>query len=276
LLERISRSSFNLKKLKIILLSLLIIYLASGLVIYLFQEKLIFLDGSIPEDYVYKFQYKFEELNLTTGDDSILNALHFKSEKSKGLIIYFHGNAGDLRRWGKVVEFYVDLGYDVLIMDYRGFGKSTGKRTQANLLSDAELFYQYALNDYSEDRITIFGRSLGTGIASYLASKHKPKQLILETPYYDFKSVVQRYSPIFPVGLALRFNFRSHEYLQSAECPIYIFHGTKDEVVPYRLGQKLAESISNNSVQLITVDGGKHKNLIDFEVFREAMRGILD
>jgi pimeloyl-ACP methyl ester carboxylesterase len=257
LLERISRSSFNLKKLKIILLSLLIIYLASGLVIYLFQEKLIFLDGSIPEDYVYKFQYKFEELNLTTGDDSILNA-------------------GDLRRWGKVVEFYVDLGYDVLIMDYRGFGKSTGKRTQANLLSDAELFYQYALNDYSEDRITIFGRSLGTGIASYLASKHKPKQLILETPYYDFKSLVQRYSPIFPVGLALRFNFKSHEYLQSAECPIYIFHGTEDAVVPYRLGKKLAESISNNSVQLITVDGGKHKNLIDFEVFREAMRGILD
>lgn len=265
-----------MKKLKIILLSLIALYLLSGLIVYLFQERFIFLDGSIPDDYKFEFKSNFEEINLTAVDGANLNAIHFKSENNKGLILYFHGNGGDLRRWAKVTEYYVSLGYDVIVMDYRGYGKSTGKRTEIRLMTDAAMFYDYALNYYREDEITLYGRSLGTGIAAYLAAQYHPKQVILETPYYDFKSVAQRYYPIFPVGLALRFNFKSHVYLKEAKCPIYIFHGTEDEVVPFKSGRKLYESIPSGQAKFFSIEGGKHKNLIEFEPFREGIEGILE
>ncbi len=138
-----------MKKLKIILLSLVALYVLSGLIVYLFQERFIFLDGSIPADYQFNLKSNFKEISLTTDDGSNLNAIHFKTENSKGLILYFHGNGGDLRRWAKVTEYYVGLGYDVIVMDYRGYGKSTGKRTEISLMSDAAMFYDYALNHYS-------------------------------------------------------------------------------------------------------------------------------
>jgi hypothetical protein len=265
-----------LKKLKIILLSLIALYVLSGLIVYLFQEKFIFLDGSIPADYQFDLKSNYEEINLKADDGANLNAIHFKTENSKGVILYFHGNGGDLRRWAKVTEYYVGLDYDVIVMDYRGYGKSTGKRTEVKLMSDAAMFYDYALNHYREDEITLYGRSLGTGIASYLASRRDSKQLILETPYYDFKSVAQRYYPIFPVGLALRFNFKSHIYLKDAKCPIYIFHGTEDEVVPYASAKKLYKSIPAGQARFFSIEGGKHKNLIDFEPFIKGIEGILE
>ncbi|HEY9116552.1 MAG TPA: alpha/beta fold hydrolase, partial [Roseivirga sp.] len=219
-----------MKRLQLIIYSLLFVYLVGFALLFLLQEKFIFLGDELPADYQYEFKASFEELNLENGDAQ-LNALHFKADSAKGLILYFHGNQGNLTRWGNVVIPLIHMGYDVLIMDYRGFGKSKGKRTQMSLLSDVELFYQYALKQYAEDQIILFGRSLGTGLASYLAGKHQPAKLILETPYYSMASVGQQLYPIFPVSWAMRFNFKSYDYLKTGTCPIYIFHGTDDRVV---------------------------------------------
>lgn len=255
--------------------SLLFVYLLGALLLYKFQEKFIFLDGELAQDYVYQFKRPFEEVNLTASDGANLNAVHFKADSTKGLILYFHGNRANLTRWGGIVEDYVKLNYDVLVMDYRGYGKSVGERSMEKLLSDAELFYQYTLTLYPENEVTIYGRSIGTGIASWLAGKHQPKRLILETPYYSLASVAKRYYPIYPPQLALRYNFQSSKYLKTADCPVYIFHGTEDTVVPYKSAKRLYDSLPSGQGQFISIEGGEHKNLVEFEVFREGMKEIL-
>lgn len=265
-----------MKRLKIILLVLLGVYVLSGVALYYLQERIFFLSKTLEADYVFKFSSPFQEVNLTTADGASLNALHFEQPNPKGVILYYHGNAGTLKRWGRVVQYHIKLGYDVVIMDYRGYGKSSGKRSEAKMLSDAMLFYKYTSERYAEDKITVYGRSLGTGLATYVASQNQPRRLMLETPYHDLKSLSQRYYPIFPIGLALRFNFKSNEYMKTVPCPVHIFHGTEDWVVPYSHGKRLFESIPEGQATFYTIPEGAHKNLIEFEEFREAVEGILD
>lgn len=265
-----------MKRLLIIGSSLLFVYILGAVLLYALQERFIFLDGELPQDHAFEFNSKFREINLTTADGAYLNAIHFAAKAPKGIIVYFHGNRGDLTRWGVIVEDYVKLNYDVLVMDYRGYGKSVGKRTMEKLLSDAELFYQYALTLYPENEVTVYGRSIGTGLASWLAGKHQPKRLILETPYYSLNTVAQRYYPIYPSKLALRYNFQSFKYLETAECPVYIFHGTADDVVPYESGKRLHESLPKGQSEFITIEGGRHKNLVEFESFNMELKRVLN
>lgn len=247
-----------------------------GASLYFFQEKILFLPTTLAQDYQYEFRYPFEELFFKTTDEVSINAIHFKTENPKGVILYFHGNAGDLSRWGIVGEHFVSLNYDVLIMDYRTYGKSTGKLSEQGFYDDAEYCYRYLLDIYPEEDILVYGRSLGTGVATYLASKHQPKQLILETPFYSILDVAKQRFPIFPVTSLLKYRFPSNEYIMDINCPITIFHGTEDTVIPYSSAQKLYKVAPQENIRFITVDQGGHNNLISFERYKEGILSILN
>ena len=261
----------KLRKLVVILFGL---YAMIGSVLYFFQEKLLFLPTTLEQDYHYEFEYAYEELFLKTEDNATINALHFKAKKSKGVILYFHGNAGDLSRWGKITEYFVNENYDVLVMDYRTYGKSLGPLSEAAFYKDAQYCYNYLLNQYSENEIALYGRSLGTGIASYLASKNNPNQLILETPYYSILDVAEHRFPLFPLKKLLKYNFPTFQYLPKTTCPTTIIHGTNDNVVPYSSGKKLSE-LGINNLNFITVEGGDHNNLIEFEDYHKTIKNVL-
>ena len=153
----------------------------------------------------FDFQDQFEELFLEAQDGAVINALHFKAEAPKGVILYFHGNAGDLSRWGNITSYFVEKRYDVLVMDYRTYGKSTGELSEKALYDDALMCYSHLLKTYDENDIIIYGRSLGTGMATYMASVKNPKQLILETPYYSLVDIAKRRFPILPVSLFMKY-----------------------------------------------------------------------
>lgn len=243
--------------------------------LYFLQEKILFLPTELPQDYAYSFDYPFEEVFLNPKENVSINALHFKTENPKGVILYFHGNAGDLSRWGTIAQHFVYLDYDVFIMDYRTYGKSTGKLTEQSFYDDAQYCYDYLLNRYQEDQITVYGRSLGTGMATYLASKHQPKQLILETPYYSILDVGKHRFPLLPVGLLLKYKFPSYSYIPDVECPITIFHGTEDSVVPYSSAEKLHSVAPSEATKFITIEGGNHNDLIEFETYKKALKDLL-
>lgn len=243
------------------------LYILIGISLYMFQEKLLFLPTVLEQNYKYTSAYNFEELNLKTEDNASLNALHYKTENPKGVILYFHGNAGDLSRWSKIGEFFVAKNYDVLIMDYRTYGKSTGKLSEQAFYNDAQLFYNYLLKQYNATEITVYGRSLGTGIATYIASKNQLKQLILETPYSSITDVAKHRFPIFPIKWLLRYKFPSQDFIKNVNCPITIFHGTEDAIVPYIFGKKLAKEANESQVSFITIPNGNHNNLISFEAY---------
>ena len=247
-----------------------------ALILYLAQEKLIFQGQSLPADYKFRFDRPFQEGNLVMEDGASINYLHFTSPESNGLIVYYHGNAGSLAGWGYVAEDLRTLGYDVAIMDYRGYGKSFGELSQKSILSDAVSFYQHFKTQYSEDKMILYGRSLGSGISAYVASLHDPSMIILESPYFSFTSLVQNHFPLFPAGPALRYKFRTKDYLKSVECPIYIFHGTEDRIVPIEHGERLIESLSDKkSMQMTVINGGSHNDLDSYEEYWTYLENAL-
>lgn len=245
-----------------------------GTSIAIFQEKLLFLPTQLEEDYQFQFNHQFEELFFTIEENVSINAIHFKAPYSKGVILYFHGNAGDLSRWGTIAEYFVEQNYDVLIPDYRTYGKSKGKLSEDGFYKDAQYCYDYLLSQYSETEITLYGRSLGTGIASYIAFKNKHKQLILETPYYNIADVAKHRFPILPVKKLLKYRFPINEYLPQVEGPITIFHGTDDRIVPFSSGKKLTD-LGIKNLNFVTIQNGRHNNLIEFEIFQKTIDAIL-
>jgi len=263
------------QRLKKVFKTLFILYVMISASLYFLQEKLLFLPTELPQDYQYAFTHSFEEVFLTPEDDVSINAIHFKTENPKGVILYFHGNAGDLSRWGTISEFFVAKDYDVFIMDYRTYGKSKGKLSEQAFYNDAQYCYNYLLKYYSEENITLYGRSLGTGISTFLASQNNPKQLILETPYYSILDVAKHRFPIFPVSSLLRYTFPSNEFIMDVKCPITMFHGTDDRIVPYTSAEKLKEVAPKDKTRFITIEGGSHNNLIEFEVYRKGIEKVL-
>ncbi len=244
-------------------------------VIYFFQENLIFLPTILTQEHVYEMDNSFEEITLVANDGAKLNGLHFKVENAKGTLLYFHGNAGNLQRWGQLTEFFVELNYAVIVMDYRGYGKSTGKKSMENLYADAELWYGYAKQQYPENKVTVYGRSLGTTFATYVSSKNQPRNLVLESPFYSIEEVAKSRFPFLPIKSLLHYKFPTYQFINNVSCPITIYHGTKDRVIDYKQGKRLFTSIENKNKRLVSIPKGGHNNLVSFEGYLDTIEEVL-
>jgi pimeloyl-ACP methyl ester carboxylesterase len=250
------------------------ILLSLGVALYVFQERLIFHPEKLSVKYEFRFDQPFEELNYTTEDGNTLNAILFKATNAKGLVFYQHGNAGNLDYWGARAVDFTQRGYDVLMYDYRGFGKSTGKiKNERMIYSDAVMIYKKLLYDYKERDIIIYGTSLGTGIATRLTHENNPKLLILETPYFNFFDVSKFHYPYLPNSILLHYQFKNNKLLPEIKVPIYVFHGTEDETVPYNSSERLAKLSKN--ITLFTIQNGSHSNLNTFHFYHEKLSEVL-
>lgn len=258
----------RLKKIGIVLAILYVLLIISS---YFLQERLIFFPSKMPMQHEYDFCQPFEELYLTTNDGAKLNAVHIKNNSTKGVALYFHGNSGNVSHLGHVANMFTRKGYDAIMIDYRTYGKSTGAMSEKALNSDAQLFYDYALKQYDENKIVLYGRSFGSGIASRLASKNNPCRLILESPFSSAVDLGYHRFPILPISLLSEFRFPSTDYIKEVKCPIYIFHGTDDQVIPYKFAQKLYKAIPGDGKKFFTIEGGGHSYLQDYDVFKKGM-----
>lgn len=257
-----------------IVLIIIAIYLLISAIYYLIQEKIIFLPEKLPQNFVYKMPLDFEELFIETQENTVLNALHFKKINSQGVIIYFHGNAGSLERWGDVVIDFTSFPYDFFIYDYRTYGKSTGVKSEEGMLHDAKYIVNYLKQYYDEEEMILYGRSLGSGLASYCGTQFNSKTVILETPYYNLYDVAKHYAPFVPSKLLMNYSFRSDLYVQDISCPVYIFHGTKDKIIPYSSAKKLSTKLKPKDT-FITIPNGRHNNLADFDLFQLELKRAL-
>lgn len=255
--------------LSIVILILAIIVLG----VYFFQEKLIFSPEVLNSGYKFHFQFEFDEINYQTSINVQINALHFKAKNSKGVVLYFHGNSGSLRTWGEVADIFLNNNFDLLIYDYRGFGKSKGSLSEESLYDDAMFIYNQLMKEYEEEDIIVYGRSIGTGIATMLASNFSPKQLILESPYYNLEDLVHHIFPFVP-SFFLRYKFNIDQMIKNVKSPISIFHGTLDEVIYFDSCLKLSKHIKNEDI-IIKLQGGHHNDLIDFDEYHSEMIKIL-
>lgn len=258
------------------LILILILYFAIGLAVFAFQEKLIFQSRTLPVNYSYSFNQPFQEYFIPTSDKESLNALFFPSPSpSKGLILYAHGNADNLERWGKYAKDFTSLGYDILMHDYRGYGKSTGTPNENDFYRDANDILQWAQYHLKYTRLIFYGRSMGSAVASHLATEENPDLLILETPFDEIKNVV--YWPLKPLVniFPLKTNFSNKNSLHKTRCKTIIFHGTEDWVVPLSSALKL-KPLLRNEKDFIIIDGAGHRNLSDFPSYHSNLARILN
>ena len=257
-----------------ILIIILVLYIIVCGILFMFQEKLIFFPQKLDKNYHFRFDQQFEEINVITNDGISLNGLLFKADSSKGLIYYLHGNAGSLSSWGEVAKIYTDLNYDVFMLDYRGYGKSEGSiNGQELFFQDIQTVYDELKKKYTEDKIIVLGYSIGTGLASKVASTNNPKLLILQAPSYSLTDMMQHIYPIFPTFI-LKYKFETNEYIKDCKMPIVIFHGNQDEVVYYESSLKLKEHFRQQDT-LITLKGQGHNGMTDNEVYKTEIRKIL-
>ncbi|RYZ46265.1 MAG: alpha/beta fold hydrolase, partial [Sphingobacteriales bacterium] len=164
---------------------------------------------------------------------------HFTVSKPLGLILYFHGNTRSIKGWAKYAKDFTRYQYDVVLVDYRGFGKSTGKRSEHDMLNDMQFVYDSLAVQYTEHHIIVYGRSLGSGFAAKIASDNKPRYLILDAPYFNFAKAIKRFLPILPIRFLLRFQLRTDKWIRHVNCHTYILHGTKDRLLPISNSEQL-------------------------------------
>ena len=265
-----------MKRIKRTLAALGVGYLLLIFLTYMLQERLIFHASQLPEDYTYNFEWSFEEINIEGAQGNSLNGLYFTLENPDGLILYYHGNAGDLSRWGKVVAYFQQFNYEVIVMDYRGYGKSTGNYDQDMMYAEAERWYAFAKTKTSEDRITLYGRSLGTTFATYVASKNKPERLILESPFKSLKDVARKRYWFLPVRYLLKYEFPTHTFISGVQCEVSLFHGTQDRVVPFDHSLELKRLLEERQTSWIPIEGGGHNDLVLFDAYREGIEKALE
>ncbi|MFT5077731.1 MAG: pimeloyl-ACP methyl ester carboxylesterase [Planctomycetota bacterium] len=256
--------------------TIITIYLVISVLLYFLQDQFLFKPEKLPKDFQFLYEHQdVEEYNLETRDGAVINGLHFKVEKPKGVVLYLKGNSKSIKGWGKFAIDFTRNKYDVIMVDYRGFGKSTGKRSQKAMKHDLQYVYNKIRERVSEEYIILYGRSLGSGFATKLASMNNPRMLILDAPYYSLQKVTARYAPFMPLSLILKYPIPTHKWLKYVNCPIHIIHGTNDKLIPFKVGVKLSQ-IQPNSTKLYPIIGGGHKNMNAFESYHVALSRIIN
>ena len=250
-------------------------YILISVLLYYLQDYFLFKPEKLPKDFNFYYEnQQVSEYNLETRDGAIINGLHFGVEKPLGVVLYLKGNSKSIKGWGKFAVDFTRNHYDVIMIDYRGFGKSTGKRSQKAIKHDLQFIYNKIREKVSEKYIIIYGRSLGSGFATKLASMNNPKMLILDAPYYSLTKVTGRYMPFMPLSIILKYPMPTYKWIKYVKCPIHIIHGTKDKLIPFSSSVKLSQ-VNAKLTRLHPIIEGGHKNLNNFETYHKILSEII-
>lgn len=235
----------------------LIIYLLLCFGVYFLQAKLVFVPtvgepGRVPSE----LGLEYEDLRLKSGNEQI-HAWFVPARNARGTVLFCHGNAGNLGHRLATIKIWNDLGMNILLFDYRGFGSSTGAPTEEGCYEDVMACYNWLTeNNNLKKPLVIHGRSLGGGIASWAANQLDCDGLILESTFTSIPDMGAHYYPFLPVSLISSINFRSIDEVKKLKVPLLVAHGPADEIIPYHMGKKLAKEGNCELIELI----GDHNN----------------
>jgi len=251
-------------------------YCALGVIFYFLQDYILFHPAPLQKNNKYDFNSLHTEINIPFDQESNLAIVEFKNDQAiaKGVVLYFHGNKKNIGWYAKYAPRFTAEGYELWMLDYPGFGKSTGIFTDERLYDYALQLYKLARTRFEPGQIIIYGKSLGTGIASQLASVRDCKRLILETPYYSLQSLLSHFLPIYPVGQMLHYHLSNADYLPKVTAPVTIFQGTSDWLIPYSNASRLIPLLKPGD-EFIPIDKGSHNDLGDFPVFGRKLDSLL-
>ncbi|MFQ5529204.1 MAG: alpha/beta hydrolase [Gemmatimonadota bacterium] len=247
---------------------------------YLRQESVIFHPSVLPAGHRFAFNRPFEEHDIQMEDGIALNALLFEANRGHepsaipGVVFYLHGNAGDLQSWGYHADLYVDAGYDFLVVDYRGYGKSGGRISgEAELHADVQTVWDWLAARYDPASIVVVGYSLGSALGARVACVNGARQLVLLAPFFSGRDIGRRVAPWLPSAL-IRYPMRTDLLLADCELPVTLVHGERDATVRPEASTRLLELLGDGG-RLVLLPGAGHQDIGEDPEFRSAMLELL-
>ncbi len=205
----------------------------------------------------------FEDVELVTEDKIHLHGWFIPSDNAHGTLLFFHGNAGNISHRLDSIAIFNRMRLNVFIIDYRGYGQSQGQVTETGTYRDAEAAWSYLVETRGIDanKIVVFGRSLGSSIAAWLASQHTPAGLILESSFSSVPSMAQRLYPFLPVKWLAKFSYDTRQYVSNIACPLLVVHSKNDEIIPYAEGRLVFDAAPADK-QFLDIRGGHNDGFL--------------
>lgn len=224
------------------------VYVVFALMLYLFQGRMVYLSnlperalGAWPSD----IGLDYEDVSLTTSDNERLHGWYIPAVDSRGGLLFLHGNAGNISHRLDSIKIFHELDLDILIIDYRGYGQSTGKASEQGTYLDAQAAWDYLINSrrIPADQIIVFGRSLGGAIGAWLGVQHTPAAVIIESSFSSGVDMAHQLYPFLPVRLITRLKYPVVDYAARLDCPVLVVHSRHDEIIPFTMGQAIYAAV---------------------------------
>ncbi len=248
------------------------------LLAFIFQPSLVFFPdrrmGATPA----QLGVRYKDVFFDTEDGVKLNGWYIPIENARGVLVFCHGNAANISNRLESIQIFLKLGLSVFIFDYRGYGRSDGKISEAGTYLDARAAVDYLLTEEGvpADRMILFGRSLGAAVAVELATRRRPRALILESAFTSISDIGQRTYPFLPVKWLSRIKYDSTRRVSDLDVPKLFIHSPEDDVVPFDLGQRLYAAAAEPKT-FLRIMGDHNTGFVDSEaVYTDELRRFLD
>ncbi|MDH4099281.1 MAG: alpha/beta hydrolase [Nitrospirota bacterium] len=253
-------------------------YAALLLLVFVFQSRLLYFPVKTIEATPAEAGLAFEPVRIATEDGVELDGWFVPANKPRGVLLFFHGNAGNISHRLDSLRIFNKLDLSVLIFDYRGYGRSGGSPSEEGTYKDAEAAWRYLAEQrhIPAEKMVYFGRSLGSSIAAWLAVRHPPRALIVESGFTSVPDLAAELYPFLPVRSLSRFDYPTAEYLRNVECPVMVVHSSDDEIIPFDHGRRLHDA-ARRPKQFLEIKGGHNEGfLLSGATYIDGLRDFLD
>ena len=228
----------------LVVLTVMAGYLILAALLYISQSGLIYYPERQLMAFPNQFGLSYEPVSFEADDGVRLSGWYLDANPSHSVLLFFHGNAGNISHRMVSLQLFNRLGFSTFIIDYRGYGESEGKPSEVGTYLDAEAAWRYLVEQRKVDpsQIVIFGRSLGAAIGSYVASKYAPRALIIESAFTNVADLAGKYYPFMPVRWLTRFEYNTVDYVSAKKCPLLVVHSRQDDIIPFSHGRKIFDA----------------------------------
>lgn len=245
---------------------------AATLLLWLKQEAVLFHPTPLPADARLATEPDVHE-SVVDVPGARLSVLELRLAEPRGVVFFLHGNAGNLQSWFTDTDFYRRAGFDLVMPDYRGYGKSSGRvENEAQLHADVAAVWRSVAPRYAGKRIVFYGRSLGSGLAAELAATVQPDLTVLVSPYASIAGLARQHYPWLPPQV-LRYPLHTDRTVGRIRGPLLLVHGDRDDIIPFAESGKLLAL--QPQAKLIRIAGGGHNDLQQLPDYQQAMTTAL-